>query len=221
MLRWLSPWKASSPLLSGPCTLHLVMNLSALHFNLPDLLLCHSAPLFPRLIFSSNSAHGGETPALKKCVWTPCVIMWDCWLIKLLFIFLPLLSITVSRWAGSMHRWAGDVSSVCYSWWWSWWSATCCAGCRTASWPCWLPSGRRAWSHPRRASSPRSWPRRARLSTQSSTSSWINRWEREGVEDCSWGQCLLSFAVIRWQGKVTVLTEAGHFDCFQGGLIEW
>lgn len=195
---------------------------SLISTHMTSTLFCHSWFLFPGpLSHRGRFKRPGAAKVKNLCVWTYCVIKGDCSLIKVLSLFLHLSSpLAVSRWAGSKHRWAGNVSSACYSWWWSWWSATSCAGCRTASWPCWPPSGRRAWSRPRRASSPRSWQRRARSSTQSSMSSWINRWEGEGgSEGCSWGQCLLSFAVTKQWAEVISPTEASQLDCFQGALI--
>lgn len=117
----------------------------------------------------------------QKPVWTHGVIIADCLFIEVWLISSsPSLSLTVSRSAGSIHQWAGNVSSACYSWSWLWWYATCCAGCRMALWLCWPLSGHQASSRLRRASSPQSSPRRAQSSTQSSMSSWINRWEWEG-----------------------------------------
>lgn len=84
--------------------------------------------------------------------------------------------ILIPRWVGSEKLQPGGESTTYCLWFWLQRPATCCAGCLTASWPWWRHSAHPTSSVPWPAWCRHCWPRAARSSTRSSTSSWINRW---------------------------------------------
>lgn len=206
-------WDEFSCLLLGPFpALSPSVYLSICSPHLTCTLFCHSCSLLPGLSVQQLSHISEDAWCQPICLNTLHSHR------KFQILLFSISSSALSRSAVSMHRWAGNVSSVCSSWWWSWWSATCCAGCHMASWLCWPPSVRLAWSHLRRASSHQSWPRRARSSTPSSMSSWISRWV--GGRELLWLRSVP--LILCWFNAAGggELSEASHPHCFHRWLFD-